>query len=166
MSHILQQNVAFCHDVLDFVASNNGFLLEDFDGIALACLLVTCKVHLQRHRWKKKGREGGPRKFGDGREGGWRKMSGRTERGKGRDGDVGRGAYITGLTTMSYYQMWWTGTRLTFPKLPFPMTLRRLKSVMDAVSSSVPPRSMCPSPFASSPELLFGSGGSSMGSSS
>ena len=60
--------------MFDFVASNDGLFLEHFDGIAVVCLLVTGKIHLQRYRWRKekegeweRGREGG--RIGEGREG-------------------------------------------------------------------------------------------------
>ena len=42
MAHILQQDITFGHDMFDFIPSYDGFLLEDFDGIALVGLFVSC----------------------------------------------------------------------------------------------------------------------------
>ena len=46
VADVLQEDVPLCHDVFDFVASDDGLLLEDLDGIALLCLLVTGQVDL------------------------------------------------------------------------------------------------------------------------
>lgn len=44
---ILQQNITFSHDVFHFIPLDDCLLLKYFDGIALSCLLVSAKIHLQ-----------------------------------------------------------------------------------------------------------------------
>ena len=46
VSYILEQNVSFRHDVLDLISSDDGLLLQHFDGIALPSALVSTEVHL------------------------------------------------------------------------------------------------------------------------
>ena len=46
VSHVLQEDVSLGHDVLDFVAADDGFLLQNFDGIALLRLFVSRQIDL------------------------------------------------------------------------------------------------------------------------
>ena len=44
--HVLQQDIPLGHDVLDFVASDDGLLLEDLDGVALTSALMSAQIDL------------------------------------------------------------------------------------------------------------------------
>ena len=46
VSHVLQEDVPFGHDVLDFVAADDGILLQNLDGVALLRLLVSRQIDL------------------------------------------------------------------------------------------------------------------------
>lgn len=50
MADVVQKYVSFRHDMLDFVPSDNGFLLENLDGIALPGHLLSAQVDLRRQK--------------------------------------------------------------------------------------------------------------------
>ena len=61
MTHVVQENVSLRHDMLDFVSFDDGFLLQDLDGITLLCGLLFAQVDLENGAWNRnvKSTEGG-----------------------------------------------------------------------------------------------------------